>query len=210
MIAIHHATPRKTPVHVIASQQSIESALEHAGVSNEASEKAAAGYVWAQNKKGDRLNASTMAVVDFTQASNHKRLYIVDIQDGTLIGQYYVAHGSGSGGRYATHFSNGFNSHESSLGVFTVGNTYFGKHGLSRHMIGLEAGINDNAANRDVELHRADYVSASFIHKYQQAGHTWGCFGISPENADTIINELPTNTVLFAYATPENSDQNLS
>ena len=64
-----------------------------------------------------------MAVVDFTKPSSDKRLDVVDLSNGTLIGQYYVAHGSGSGGRYATRFSNTPNSHESSLGVFAVGQT---------------------------------------------------------------------------------------
>jgi hypothetical protein len=151
-----------------------------------------------------------MAVVDFTQSSANKRLDIVDLHTGTLIGQYYVAHGSGSGLRYANSFSNTPDSHKSSLGVFTVGQSYYGEHGLSRHMIGLEPGINDNAAKRDIELHRADYVLPSFIKTYGRAGGTWGCFGINPLNADKIIHELPTNTVLFAYAKPENKDPNLA
>jgi hypothetical protein len=179
-------------------------------VSDAAAEKAAAGYVYAQKKKGGELNTSVMAVVDFTRASNHKRLYVVDLQNGDLIGQYYVAHGSGSGGRYATHFSNRPNSHESSLGVYTVGVRYTGKHGPSRHMNGLEPGINNKAAPRDIELHSANYVLPSFIHRYRQAGRTWGCFGINPNKSSAILKELPTNTVLFAYASPEDHDSNLS
>jgi L,D-transpeptidase catalytic domain len=213
MAAMIHATPYATvqaSTSATTSKNSVLAALIKAGVSDRAAEKAAAGYVWAQTKKDGHLNTSTMAVVDFSKSSDTKRLTIVDLNKGSLIGEYYVAHGSGSGLRYATSFSNTPDSHKSSLGVFTVGQEYYGEHGLSRHMVGLEPGINDNAARRDIELHRASYVSQSFIKTYGRAGGTWGCFGINPENADTIIKQLPTNTVLFAYAQPENNDSNLS
>lgn len=215
MIAFFHTTPKANnsrttaAVRNIASQSSITTLLENAGVSDSAAQKAAAGYEYAQNKKGDKLNQSTIAVVDFTKPSDQKRLYVVNLKDGDLIGQYFVAHGSNSGGLYARHFSNAPDSHESSLGVFAVGATYYGKHGKSRHMIGLEKGINNNAVRRDVELHRANYVLPSYIKRNHTAGRTWGCFGINPNKADTIINELPANTVLFAYAHQENNDVNL-
>ena len=56
-----------------------------------------------------------------------------------------MAHGKGSGDNMATRFSNREGSFESSLGLFTAGETYNGENGYSLRMDGLEPGINDRA-----------------------------------------------------------------
>jgi hypothetical protein len=206
IVAIIHITPQAS-VQSTARQSSVTSILEDAGVSDPAAKKAAAAYVWAQKSKGSRVNSSTMAVVDFTKPSNDKRLYIVDLSTGDLIGKYYVAHGKGSGNLYARHFSNVNRSHASSLGAYAVGSVYYGGHGRSKRIYGLEKGINDHAASRAIVIHRAPYVSKSFISKHHRAGRSWGCFAVSPQKADKIINQLPAKTLLFAYAKQEDSDR---
>lgn len=205
-----HTSRSKAPLHSIASQRTIADALKKAGVSDAAADTAAEGYEYAQQKRHGDMNQSTMAVVDFSKPSDQKRLYVVNIKTGSLMGKYYVAHGQGSGGRYAEHFSNRPNSHESCLGAFAVGHIYYGKHGRSRHMVGLESGVNSNAVSRDIELHRAAYVSPFYIKHVGRAGRTYGCFGINPSYADKIISQLSANTVLFAYASPENYDDHLA
>ena len=174
--------------------------LEKSGVSETASLKAAQSYVWAQKQQHNTLNHNRIAFVDFSLPSNQKRLYVLNISNGQLEGKYYVGHGKNSGNLYATHFSNKRNSRQSSLGAFRVGDIYHGKHGRSEHIHGMEKGRNDLANERYLAIHRASYVTPSYIKKHKRAGRSWGCFALNPQKADHIMNQLPAGTFLYAYA----------
>lgn len=108
--------------------------------------------------------------VNFSKPSSEKRLTVVE--NGDIIYRTWVSHGRESGELYAKSFSNVPNSNKSSLGKMRVGQKYYGKHGLSYRLIGLETGINDNVEQRAIVIHSADYIG------YGKTGRSLGCLAI--------------------------------
>ena len=104
-----------------------------------------------------------------------------------------------SGGEYATSFSNSQNSNKSSLGFYATGEVYQGKHGLSLRLDGLEHGINDNARNRAVVVHGADYVSEKFSKTQGRLGRSLGCPAVPYAIHEEFINIIKDKSCLFIY-----------
>lgn len=141
-----------------------------------------------------------LTIVDFEQSSTQKRLYVVDLAQKKVLYNTLVAHGQGSGEDLANRFSNDPDSHMSSLGFFVTGETYQGKHGLSLHLLGQDAGYNSNAYDRSVVMHGADYVSEDFIRQHGRLGRSHGCPALPPELTEPIIGTLKGGTCLFLYS----------
>lgn len=137
------------------------------------------------------------AIIDFSKPSTERRLYILNLKNGT-VAKHYVAHGKGSGVRFAAKFSNIDNTKMSSLGLFITGGTYYGKHGESLNLSGLEAS-NDLAAERDIVIHGADYVSEDFIKSHGRLGLSWGCPAVSPDINQKMINFFKEGRLIYAY-----------
>lgn len=94
-------------------------------------------------------------------------------------------------------FSNKHKSRKSSLGFFKTAETYRGKHGYSLRLDGIEKSINDNARDRAIVIHGADYVSRVFIKKYGRLGRSWGCPALPIEKTKKIIDLISGGTCLF-------------
>ncbi|MFL5811126.1 MAG: murein L,D-transpeptidase catalytic domain family protein [Flavisolibacter sp.] len=150
-------------------------------------------------KRGMLENTDILTVCDFTQAANSKRLYIIDVRHFRVLVNTYVAHGKNSGVKYATRFSNRPESLQSSLGFYITKNTYFGKHGLSLKLTGVERGINDQAERRAVVVHGADYIGDSFGTAF--IGRSYGCPAVPKPVASKVINLIKDGTCLFIYHT---------
>jgi L,D-transpeptidase catalytic domain len=148
-------------------------------------------------------NKQILSIIDFSKPSTQKRLFIIDIADQKLLLETLVAHGKGSGTNLPTRFSNKVGSNQSSLGFFRTAETYFGKHGYSLMLEGLEKGINDNARRRAIVIHGAKYVSKNFIKCYNRLGRSWGCPAVSEELSQKIINMIKGGTCLFIYSDKE-------
>ena len=82
--------------------------------------------------------------------------------------------------------------------------TYNGKNGYSLHLQGLEKGINDNADNRAIVMHGADYVSENLIHSQGYIGRSWGCPAVPEKLHKPIINKIKNGTCLFIYSPDKN------
>ncbi|MES3018242.1 MAG: murein L,D-transpeptidase catalytic domain family protein [Bacteroidota bacterium] len=149
-----------------------------------------------------------ITIIDFTRKSSQKRLWIVDLASNKLLFNTLVAHGQGSGGDMATSFSNLENSHQSSLGFYITSETYFGKHGFSMKLEGMDKGFNTNARDRAVVVHGADYVSQSFINKTGRLGRSHGCPALPVELTKTIINTIKGQTCLFINGPATNYTSN--
>lgn len=179
---------------------------EKSGLSQQVLSDALKSDAWAK-AHGTVENPNILTVVDYSKPSTEKRLWVLDLKTDTVLMNTLVAQGKNTGLNYATHFSNDPSSHETSLGVYTTGmSPYFGKHGRSLKVYGLEKGINNNAYSRAIEIHGASYVSASVAESMGRLGRTFGCFGVSQDAINKIVNYTQGGSVLFAYAQPENND----
>lgn len=144
-------------------------------------------------------NPSTLTVIDYSKASAEKRLWVFDLHSHALLYEELVAHGKGSGDRFATAFSNNPQSHQSSLGLFETTDTYSGKNGYSLRLKGLDAGFNDKALERAIVMHGAPYVSEQVAKSLGRLGRSWGCPALRVAVAHEVIDTIKGNGLLFAY-----------
>jgi len=143
---------------------------------------------------------SLITIIDFSKPSTEERLFVIDLTDKKILYSSLVAHGKNSGWNIPDKFSNISGSLMSSLGFFLTSDTYFGKHGYSLRLKGLESPFNDKAEDRAIVIHKARYVSRDFIKKYGRLGRSWGCPALPVKSARTIIDEIKSGTCLFIYA----------
>src|SRR6185312_7178934 len=171
--------------------------LQQTGLDLNVFRKALTGFF--NLKKEDKLpaNSAVLTVVDLSKPSHEKRMWIVDVLNKTLLLNTWVAHGQGSGGDLASAFSNNDESHQSSLGFYLTDDIYFGKHGRSLRLDGLDAGFNSSARARDIVVHAAPYVSQQTINQLGRLGRSFGCPAVSPEVSDFVINTIKNKTLLF-------------
>jgi hypothetical protein len=172
--------------------------LDLSGLSREAFKYAQKGWkkLVAQGKI---VNESVIAIVDFSQPSSHRRLYVLDMKNYKVLFNTLVAHGRNSGKEWASSFSNKPSSYKSSPGFYITGNTYIGGNGYSLRLEGIERGINDRASDRAIVMHGADYVSESYIAEQGYIGRSQGCPAVPSTDAYPIINTIKNGTCLFVY-----------
>jgi hypothetical protein len=159
--------------------------------------KAFEGYIQLSEK--GLFEKDLLTVVDFSMSANEKRLWIIDLSKKEVIHQTYVSHGRNSGDEFAKKFSNIPESFQSSLGFYATAEPYFGKHGYSLRLDGLEQGINDKARERAIVIHGADYVSENFISKHGRLGRSLGCPALAKEESKMIIDLIKEKSCLFIY-----------
>lgn len=140
-----------------------------------------------------------MIIIDFSLPSTQERFFLINPKTGEIIHKKLVAHGQNSGELYANSFSNRSGSHQSSLGFYRTAETYFGKHGYSLRLDGLQYGVNHKARNRAIVIHQADYVSTKFIAEHGRLGRSWGCPALPAEDYKDIIDEIKGGTLVFIY-----------
>ncbi|MDN6180043.1 MAG: murein L,D-transpeptidase catalytic domain family protein [Halomonas subglaciescola] len=144
-------------------------------------------------------NAERLALIDFSRSSNKPRLWVFDLEHHQLLFKELVSHGKGSGNALATAFSNTPDSHQSSLGLFRTMNSYYGRNGYSLRLDGLEPDVNDQAFDRAIVIHGADYVSESFIADNGRLGRSHGCPAVNAEVINPLIDSLKDEQYVFAY-----------
>jgi hypothetical protein len=154
--------------------------------------------------KGVIRKDAIITIVDFSQPSTKKRLYVLDLNNKQILFNTLVAHGRNSGGLMANSFSNKASSLKSSPGFYVTEDTYFGHNGYSLRLDGLEKNINDNAERRDIVMHGAPYVDQSAINSLGFLGRSWGCPAVPQEQHEAIINTIKGGTCLFIYSPDKN------
>ncbi len=150
-------------------------------------------------KEKGLIKKDILTLVDFSLSSNTKRLWVIDLDNNVVLFQSLVAHGRNTGDEFATDFSNSAESYKSSLGFYATGEIYNGKHGISLKLDGLEKGMNDNARERAVVIHGADYVSEAFIKGNKRLGRSQGCPALPVELAAEIISIIKDKSCLYIY-----------
>ncbi len=166
--------------------------LKEMGLSEDAFSYAYKGYEVLLQKKLV-ANEGYLTICDFSQSSTKKRLYIIDLANQSVVMNTYVAHGKNSGGEFARYFSNRTGSLQSSLGFYVTKQTYYGEHGLSLRVAGVEKGINDKAYRRAIVIHGADYIGS------QKKGRSFGCPAVPKEESSRVINMIKNGHCLFIY-----------
>lgn len=155
-------------------------------------------------KTAGKIAKDVITLIDMERPGTEKRMWIVDIPQAKILKRTYVAHGKNSGSNYATSFSNTANSYQSSLGFYITGQTYYGKHGLSLRLDGMDTGFNDNARKRAIVLHGASYVSEDFIKRYGRLGRSQGCPAVPVHENKEIIDLIKDGSLLFVNGNCKN------
>ena len=153
---------------------------------------------------GDRPREGSLVVVDYSKPSSEERMTVIDLKSGRAKMNSLVAHGVNSGLLYATDFSDRVGSNQSSLGLYKVGEEYWGKHGRSLRLDGLDPGFNRNARKRAIVVHAADYVSEEAMeanrHEFGRLGRSAGCLSLSDEDMERLGRKMKRPAYIFAYA----------
>lgn len=150
-------------------------------------------------KENGIIKKDVLTIIDYSLSSKVKRMWIIDLTENKIIMNSLVSHGKKSGEDYANDFSNLNESNKSSLGFFATGEVYQGKHGLSLKLDGLQEGINDNARQRSIVVHGAEYVSEDFIKNHNRLGKSQGCPAVPVELSKKIIQIIKDKSCLFIY-----------
>ena len=157
-----------------------------------------------QAEEGGFVRRPVLTIIDYEQPSFQQRLWVIDMKVGRVLYQEWVAHGMGrprgSGGTMeeALTFSNEKGTLKSSLGLFITAETYYGRHGYSLKLDGLEEGVNDNARERLIVLHGAQYVSEDRADD-RLVGRSWGCPAVRPGISKILIDVIKEGSVLWIY-----------
>jgi len=206
-------TPPKLPLFLISKKETVSTEivsvynnLNHNNFALpklESFQKAMIGFY--EMKKRGFFKKNILTLIDFSLSSNEKRLWVIDLATKTILFNSLVAHGRNTGDEFAKRFSNSAESFKSSLGIYVTGEIYNGKHGKSLKLDGLEKGINDNARNRGIVMHAADYVSSFFIKAHNRLGRSQGCPALPAEFTEKIINKIKDKSCLYIYYPTTNS-----
>lgn len=146
-----------------------------------------------------QIRKNILTIIDFSKSSCEKRLWVIDMVNRKVLFNELVAHGRNSGDNFATRFSNNPNTNMSSLGFYITGETYTGKHGLSLSINGMDRDFNNNARERAIVIHGADYVSQDYIRKYGRIGRSFGCPSLGLDCFRPVIETISEGSCLFIY-----------
>lgn len=149
---------------------------------------------------GKLNNDKILSIVDFSLPSSKKRLFVIDLKNSKVLYHTYVSHGRNSGREMASDFSNQPESFKSSPGFYITRETYTGKHGYSLRLNGEEKGINDNALNRAIVMHAADYVNEGLVRSQGYIGRSLGCPAVPPQLHKGIIDNIKNGSCIFMYS----------
>jgi hypothetical protein len=139
--------------------------------------------------------------VDMEIMSGKNRFFIYDLKKNKIIDQGLVAQGFGSrinpDGKLK--FSNENNSLCTSLGKYSVGNSYHGQYGKAYKLHGLDA-TNNNALVRNIVLHKN--VKIPYEEQDKPIGYSFGCPMVNDvyySRIEKLIDNSKRNIVLDIY-----------
>lgn len=177
--------------------------LEKQGLPLKTFDEAVMGYLNLKNA-GLLSEKPYLSIVDFDKPSTQKRFWLIDLKKRKVLTHTYVTHGKNSGGTVAKQFSNVNDSNMSSLGFYVTEATYFGKHGLSLKLDGVDEAHNSNARLRNIVMHGAEYASEDFIRQQGYLGRSEGCPALPMGLHEEVIEKIHDRTVLFLHSDKQN------
>ncbi|MBC5991453.1 murein L,D-transpeptidase catalytic domain family protein [Pontibacter cellulosilyticus] len=185
-----------------------QAGLKEKGLSYEVFRNAYVGFQNFKNKKLASASNSILTVVDFTKPSSNKRMWIIDLKSKKVLFNTLVAHGRNTGNVTADKFSNQPNSYMSSVGFYLTDATYYGKHGLSLRLSGMDKEYNSNAMTRAIVVHGADYATEAFIKQNGRLGRSLGCPAVPREISKDVIETIKNKTVMYIHGNEKNYSSN--
>jgi hypothetical protein len=147
---------------------------------------------------GAIANRDVVGVADFSGSSSTARFHLIDLRKAR-IESYLVAHGRGSDPAHTgwlQRFSNLPGSEATSEGAFLTKDVYFGAHGRSRRLAGLDP-ENNQAEPRGIVVHGAWYVNPELAAK-GAIGRSQGCFAFEQSQIGQIIDRLGPGRLILA------------
>lgn len=153
----------------------------------------------ALDKHGGRLKRDRMAIVDFTPRSGQARFHFVDLANGRST-SLRVCHGSGSDPRHTgflQRFSNEHGSNATSEGAYATADYYYGKHGKSQRLHGLDH-TNSNALGRAIVIHGAWYAHPDVLRTRGVLGRSQGCFAFAESELEQVFAKLGPGRLIYA------------
>ncbi len=148
--------------------------------------------------KADAGESNRLVIVDYGQHSKEKRLHIVNLETGA-VSSFRAAHGRGSDkdhDGFLDAFSDKPGSSASPGGAYVVAEEYWGKHGRSLRLDGLDE-TTKNARKRAIVIHAADYAEPDMIKKHGKLGRSNGCIVFSAADLETFFDSVPRGTLIF-------------
>lgn len=150
-------------------------------------------------EEGKLNSTALLTICDFSLSSNLKRMWVIDLTKKKVLFNTLVAHGQGTGEEFAQHFSNTHDSHQSSLGFYTTGETYAGSNGYSLKLHGQDGMFNSNAFDRAIVIHAAEYVCDDYARANKRIGRSHGCPALPVDIAPKVIDKIKEGNCLFIY-----------
>jgi hypothetical protein len=148
---------------------------------------------------GRILHRDVVGVADFTRPSRTPRFHLVDMTSGR-VDTMLVAHGRGSDPGHTgwlQSFSNRPGSAATSQGDYATGGYYYGHHGRSMRLQGLDP-TNSNAEERAIVVHAAWYVGPDLVREHGVLGRSEGCFAVSDFDLPKVLDRLGPGRLLVA------------
>jgi len=139
-----------------------------------------------------------VGIADFSVHNSKPRFHLVDLHNGRM-DTFLVAHGRGSDPAHTgwlQRFSNVPGSEASSEGAYLTKDVYFGAHGRSLRLAGLDP-QNDQAEPRGIVVHGAWYVSRQLAAN-GAIGRSEGCFAFEQNQVGGIIDRLGAGRMILA------------
>jgi len=143
-------------------------------------------------------NRDVVGVADFGRSSSVPRFHLIDMRNGS-VDTFLVAHGRGSDPAHTgwlQSFSNLPGSEATSAGAFLTKDIYFGAHGRSRRLAGLDPD-NNQAEPRGIVVHGAWYVNRDLAAR-GAIGRSEGCFAFQQDQVGQIIDRLGAGRLILA------------
>lgn len=124
-------------------------------------------------KNNSKYNKDVFFLLDMRISSNKYRFFVFDTKKNKVTDSGLVAHGSGSETETdELQFSNTDGSLMTSLGKYSIGNSYNGTFGKAYKMYGLDA-TNSNAFLRNIVLHA--HSKMPYKEQMYPIMLSWGC-----------------------------------
>ena len=148
-----------------------------------------------------KYNKEIAFFIDMEIPSGKNRFFIYHLKNNKIIDKGLVAHGSGSETSIPgkLKFSNTDNSLSTSLGKYSIENSYVGKFGKACKLYGLDK-TNSNAYHRNIVLHK--YLDVPYYEQENYICNSYGCPMVSEKfysRIEKIIDNSQTKIILNIY-----------